>query len=234
MYRMTTMLALGMLSFQASARNGFYISPSIGAGISSQKQKYFSPDQISYSPDTKNAFSYNAQLGIGYSYKKWRLETGLQYAVTGYKYTDIILGINFPDMGEGTIETRYQHLSLPLRIGYTVGLSDKLSLAPYAGIIASYNLGARTVTKFSPEPKSDYRWQSKDFKNYYNSSSLWGNLALRLEYKVNNRLSILGGPTVQYMISNFMKIPDGAIYKASERMFLVNMDFGVKYNLAKS
>lgn len=235
MYRMTMLLTAGILTMQANAQSGFYLSPAIGAGMSGVKQNYFSIDQKNgFSPDSKVILSYNAQLGVGYRYKKWRLETGLQYLVTGYKYEDIFLGIDFPTGPAGTTETRYQHLAVPLRLGYSISLSDRLHLVPYAGIAASYNMGARTITDIPGSLKSDYRWKSKDFKNQFNSISVWGNLALQLEYKTSDRISIFGGPSAQYMISNFLKTPDNAVYKASDRQYTINMDLGVKIGLTKS
>jgi hypothetical protein len=235
MYRITMLLAAGMLTMQANAQSGFYLAPSIGAGMSGVKQNYFSIDHKNgFSPDSKAIFSYNARLGVGYNYKKWRLETGLQYSVTGYKIEMIFLGIDFPSGPAGTTETRYQHLSVPLRLGYSIRLSDRLHFVPYAGILASYNMGARTITEIPGSLKSDYRWKSKDFKNQFNSIAVWGNLALQLEYKTSDRISIFGGPSAQYMISNFLKTPDNALYKASDRQYSVHIDLGVKIGLTRS
>lgn len=231
MQRMIALLAFGMLSLPAYARDGLYFSYSAGAGISNVKQNYFIVDQNGHSPATEGVFSYNLQLGLGYQYKKWRLETGLQYAVTGYKLSGITLGSNYPNSSVGTSETLFNHLSLPLRLGYTIKLSDRLSLVPYAGIMVGYNFGARTTTDLPGEPQSDYRWQSEDFKDRYQSVSVWGNLALQLEYKVSNRVTLFGGPSAQYMISNFAKVPSNAVYKASDRPFLLNMNIGAKMTL---
>lgn len=232
MQRTIALLALGMLALPAYAQNGLYLSYSAGAGMSNVKQNYFwvgNPN--GHNPVTDAVFNYNLQLGVGYQYKKWRLETGLQYAVTGYKLSGITLSSNFPNSGEGTSETFFNHLSVPLRLGYAIKLSDKLSLVPYAGIMVGYNFGARTITELPGEPKSDVRWASKDFKDRYQSVSVWGNLALHLEYKVSKRVALFGGPSVQYMISNFAKVPSNAAFKASDRPYFLNMNVGAKMTL---
>lgn len=235
MQRTIVLLAAGMLATQAYGRNGLYLSPSLGAGISNVKQNYFSIDQNGgYSPDAKSIFSYNAGLGIGYEYKNWRLETGLQYLLTGYRYEGLVLGSNILNSESGTAETRYQHLSVPLRLGYSIKLGERFHFVPYAGITASYNMGARSIDKLPGLPVADYRWKSENFKGQYKSISVWGNLALQLEYKTSDRISIFGGPSAQYMVSNFLKTPDNAIFKASDRPYTIYMDLGVKIGLTGS
>lgn len=231
MHRSTLVLAFGLLAFQASARNGFYIAPALGAGISSEKQKFFYADEESYRPDADNVFSYSSGLYAGYNFKKWRLETGFQYTVSGYKYSNITLGAGVPISIAGTLNNRYAHLSVPIRLGYAIRLNNKLSFIPYAGIVASYNLGARTTINVPGELEAAYRWTSKDFKDYYKSVSLWGSLALWLEYALHDRLSIFAGPAAQYMISNFMNVPADARLKPSARVFLAHIELGLKLNI---
>ncbi len=224
MHRIILMLAFGLLAHQASGRNGFYVSPSAGVGVSRLRLNYLLPDGVKFDRRAENVLSYNATLGMGYNYKKWRLEMGLQYALTGYQVTCLSPG--FPDNTRTT--TRYEHLNIPLRLGYNIGLNNRLSFVPYAGIVVGYNIGARTITNYPPAPELEHGWSADEFKNSYNRFYLSGSLALRLEYMINHRISIFSGPSAQYMLTRFMKMPSEM--KPSENIFMAHMDLGLKVN----
>lgn len=99
-------------------------------------------------------FSYSGNINAGYKLNHWRLEAGIQYSTSGYKLDELVYGSSFPNTNEyGSIETRYRHLSIPVKVGYEIRLGNKFNLIPFAGIITSYNLGATSITNIPGEGK---------------------------------------------------------------------------------
>ncbi|PSK94309.1 outer membrane beta-barrel protein [Taibaiella chishuiensis] len=223
-------LGLSMCALQAFARDGFYVAPSVGAGISNVKQDLFKLDPNG-GLKTSAIFNYNAQLGIGYRYGRWRLETGLQYTLTGYKYKDLVIVNNYPNTANGESETRYGHLSIPLTVAYTIPLGSRWSFSPQAGALLSFNTGTRYSADFPGVLKIDSTWTSDKFKKERQATSVWGRVALQAGYKAGERVTLFAGPSMQYMFSNFMKTPANAPYKASERSYFINMDLGARISL---
>jgi hypothetical protein len=215
------------------AQNGFYLSPSIGAGISNTKQDFFSLDPNGSKIKRSNILSYNGSLNVGYKLNHWRFEAGIQYSISGYKMDDLVFGNNFPDTTpQGSSEVQYQHLSIPLKVGYEIRLGNKFNLIPLAGIVTSYNLGATSINNLFGEGKKTYPWTKERFDYDNHRISIWGTAALRAEYKLSNRISIFAGPSVQYMISNLLKSPySNPVYNASQRNYTVNFDLGVNIKL---
>ncbi len=84
---LSALLFTGLLGSPAFAQNGFYFSPSVGAGISSTSSSIYSVGTNGeLSTDSRaSVFSTNVQLGIGYHYKNWRFQSGIQYFKSGYK-----------------------------------------------------------------------------------------------------------------------------------------------------
>jgi hypothetical protein len=230
-----TLFLVGIVSLTAPtfAQNGFYLSPSVGAGISNTKQDFFSTDPNGSKIKRDDIFSYSGSLNVGYKLNHWRLEAGIQYSISGFNYGKLVFGNNFPDTtSQGSAETRYQHLSIPIKVGYEIRLGSKFKLIPFAGVITSYNLGATTITNINGEGKNTYSWTKERFDYNNHRITIWGTAALRAEYKLSNRISLFAGPSVQYMISNLLKSPySNPVYNASQRNYTFNLDLGVNIKL---
>jgi hypothetical protein len=225
--------AAAILAVPALAQNGFYLSPSIGAGTGNTKQDFFSTDPNGNTIKRGSALSYSGNLNIGYKLNHWRLEAGIQYSTSGFKYDNLVFGNNFPDTTpQGSVTIRYQHLAVPIKVGYEIRLGNKFNLVPFAGIITSYNLGATSINDIRGEAKKTYTWTKEQFDYDNHRITVWGTAALRAEYKLSNRISVFAGPSVQYMISNLLKSPySNPVYNASQRNYTINFDLGVKINL---
>jgi hypothetical protein len=222
-----------ILAIPAFAQNGFYLSPSVGAGIGNTKQDFFSLDPNGNKIKRTAVFSYSGSLNLGYKLNHWRLEAGIQYSTSGFKYDYLVFGNIFPDTTpNGSAEIRYRHLSIPVKVGYEIKLGNKFTLIPFAGIMTSYNLGATSVTDIPGEGKKTNSWTKEEFDYDNHRITIWGTAALRAEYKLSNRVSVFAGPSVQYMISNLLKSPySNPIYNASQRNYTINLDLGVKIKL---
>lgn len=229
-----TLLAAGLLSASAHAQNGFYASASVGAGMAGANRRHYNPNNAPGVLDQSGITGFNAKGSLGYRYKNWRLETGIQYLRTGYQLNNLSFSSDFDPnktliTGTGKYRVTYGHIGIPLSIGYAFPLSKKLSLVPSLGILASYNTGASTWTKEGGTERKG-TLSGDIFKNEYNSLSLWGTAALHLGYKINDRISLFGGPSAQYMISSFYKEPSNNMnFTAAQRNYNINIDLGVKF-----
>ncbi len=231
MRKILLVLGLGMPVLPSFAQRGLYVAPSVGMGMSNAAQDFFTVDQNGRQIKPAAVFCYNAQVGIGYRFGRWRLETGLQYAITGFTHKALFFDDIPADAAEGTEQTRYYHLSVPLCVGYTLPLSSRWSLSPMAGALVSFNTGARTIVDFPVFRESDTKWTSDNFKTQKQGTSVWGNVSLQAGFRLNGRVTVFAGPGLQYMLTNFLKAPAASPYKASERPYFINMDLGARINL---
>ena len=168
-------------------------------------------------------------LTLGYQYKNWRVQTGLQYIKSGYQLNNLLYGTDFdpglsaePFKGDYTIS--YNHIGIPLQVGYVIAPAKRISLVPYLGILTTYNTGASSVISTSGN-EATTRWTKSDFENRYNRMSVWGTASLHLEYKLTQKVSLFGGPSLQYMLSGFDKAT------SKQRSFNLNLNLGVKVRL---
>jgi hypothetical protein len=230
-----TFLAAGLLSATAQAQNGFYISSSIGAGMAGVNRSHANPNNAPGVLNQSGIVGLNAKGGLGYRYKNWRLETGIQYLSTGYQLNNLTFSSDFDPnktliTGSGKYKITYGHIGIPVSVGYKLHLGEKLSLVPSLGVFASYNMGASTWTKEGGTERKN-TFSGDDFKKEYNSLSLWSTAALHFEYKLSDKISLFAGPSAQYMISNFYKEPtNSTIFTAAQRNYNINIDLGVKFN----
>ncbi len=230
------MLAAGLCSASSYAQNGFYLTASAGAGMSGAKRIYYNPNNAPGALKQSDIMNYHATMGVGYRYKHWRIETGLQYLTSGYQLNNLILGSDFDPnktiiTGTGNYRITYNHIGIPLQLGYAFPLSHKLNVVPSLGMLASYNLGAKHRLKVE-----DVAWNTNmpgdDFKKEYNTLSIWGDAGLKLEYKLSHKIGLFAGPSLQYMISSFYKKPtNNMVFTASQRNYSINMDLGLSVTL---
>jgi hypothetical protein len=62
--------------------------------------------------------------------------------------------------------------------------------------------------------------------NGYGRFTVWGLTGLQLEYKLNNKVSVFGGPSLQYRLFTTGDNTDGDFYN-------LNFNLGMKFNLGK-
>jgi hypothetical protein len=200
------LITLLCFSTQIFAQNGFYLQPSFGAGISNSNYT----DALYYG-SKENIFTYCFNANVAYHFRHWQFTTGIAYLKTGYKVTgdDIagasITGFNsqFPTIGN--YEVFYSHLLLPFKAGYSLNLGKKMSIIPYAGLEASYNLN-RLYKITSPAQAAATRTDDmKYFNIYYNAVSVFGIAGGNLSYKLRPGLSLLCGIEAQYMLTSLVK-----------------------------
>jgi hypothetical protein len=222
------LLACFFFSTISKAQNGWYLMAAGSMGSSGIKQGSMWPEEY-----ISNITGFNAQARVGYHHKKWRIETGLQYNVTGYKQ-GLIFGSSFPDtLPTGSLKTTFRELSVPLQVGYEIPVSGKLSIVPYLGITTGLCLGSYYTTKLPDTTVISGKSDSKSFDYVYHKVNVWGSATIHAEYKLSSRWGIIAGPSFQYMLNNMMKRSASLIPESNsvQHNYLLAFDLGLKMNI---
>jgi hypothetical protein len=235
MKKLLFLASIGLISCPAFSQNGLYISSSVGAGISNTKNdiEFTNGNSIS----KVGIPSYEANVNVGYQFKHWRLQTGLQYSTSGYKLKGLLFSSEFDPLdpnpnpvGNSTYQITYKHIGIPLQVGYVLRPEKKLSIIPTVGLLTTYNLGAKSVTTIAGEA-TNHKWGKDEFDNAYNRISLWGTAAVQFEYKLNKRISLTATPSIQGMVGNLMSKPSDFYFADQQRNYSIHLDLGVKIKL---
>jgi hypothetical protein len=229
MKKMFFLLGCIAIGLNAKGQGKVYIMPTAGIGLSNVSQDY-NKDQF-HDLNKSGIMNYNIQVGVGYCLGKWRIETGLQYLVSGFKHTGLLFGNSYPNgSANGFIEYKYLHLNVPLQVGYTIPVSAKFSFVPMVGMALGYNMDEHITVDYD-EVRYTNNMGRQAFKSIYNTISVWTKTGVRLEYKINNRFQLIGGPNFQYMLTNLYKVPDNVVYEAAQHNYSLNFDLGLKVSI---
>lgn len=231
MKQVPALLITGMFSVSAYAQNGFYLAPSTGAGISNATKSVYALGVDGYASfNHKSAiFSNNIQFGIGYQYKNWRFQTGIQYFKSGYKIDELVFGTDFNPTyksisGSGSYKVAINQVGIPLQVGYAIPLSSKLSLVPYVGVLSSFTFSGNY--QFNEPGKFTNNELSGAALNDYGRFTFWGLAGAQLEYKLSDKVFIFGGPSVQYKLGSTSN-------NNQQNFYNLNFNLGLKFNLNK-
>lgn len=215
----------------APAQNGFYLSASGGAGISNASK----PEPVGIILKDKNAFMhYSVKLTAGYQMNRWRFQTGIQYFSSGFK-RDFIFGFN-PAYPSGVLDlsgsqsVTFHHIGIPVQAGYVLPISSKLKLVPTLGLLTTYNISA-TIRTRENNVKHTGSLAGDDFAAQYNRISFWGTVAAHLEYKLNDKVSLFGGPSANYMIGSLAKSSVNSGFTYSKENYTIGFDLGLSLRL---
>lgn len=227
----SALLSSFVLTSMTYAQSGFYLAPSVGAGLSNAS-RYVASDPVFNIPGSSAkgpAFSKTAQIGIGYSYKHWRFQTGIQYFQGGYKTDDLIFKPQTdPTVPATAVGKEYSFIvnqvGIPLQVGYAIALSPSLTLVPYAGVLTAFSFSGSS--RFSNSTDAMKGGLDGGAVNDYGRFTLWGQAGVNLEYKLNSKVSLIGGPSFQYRIA-------GTGNRDAKNFYNVNFNLGAKINLGK-
>lgn len=168
-------------------------------------------------PRSNSAVSYFGELGIGRQWGNVLLNTGIGFLTTGRNVT-YTYWINSPEKpGTHEIATArkaeyYEHITVPLNVGYTISLSERLSLVPAIGVEGSYNVSARLRQVDKINMANVYHIRIFDLEHTYagdglrpfNKYSLWCRAQLDLAYNLSPRISIVAGADYHRMLTNLI------------------------------
>lgn len=232
MKHLPALLITGMFSLSAYAQNGFYLAPSAGAGIGNATESLYAVGVDGYAASNHKSpvFTNNLQFGVGYQYKNWRFQTGIHYFKSGYKIDNLVFGTDFDPnpnniSGSGSYEIRINQVGIPLQVGYAIPLSRKLSLVPYVGVLSSFTFSGNSKLNEPGKLPSNNELPGAAL-NDYGRFTFWALAGAQLEYKLSDKVSIFGGPSVQYKLGSTSN-------NNQQNFYNLNFNLGLKYNFEK-
>lgn len=231
MKKLITAAALSFCTVPGFAQKGFYLKPIAGIGLTNARM-----DSYGTNPQPDVSMGYRLQAGVGYRSGNWGIETGLSYFTTGYQWKSRFTEDNFnPGTGQGQgspfdVRAVYRHIGLPVLLGYHLPLTSRWGLEPSLGVEMTYNTGATAVLTGGIDDRIDLK--GDDFTDINRRFSLFGVAQLHASYKLQGKLSLAGGFSGRYMVSNLVKKPEGPVpYDAQQRHYLLTFDLGIIYRL---
>ena len=84
MKKLLTAASLLLLAGTAVAQKGLYLKPIAGIGLSNAQTDFYQTDLNGNNTDIRPSLNYRLQAGIGYTFGKWSIESGIEYFRTGY------------------------------------------------------------------------------------------------------------------------------------------------------
>jgi hypothetical protein len=198
---------------------------------------------------SKNALGYHFQLGIGRQWGNIFVTTGVGYMHTGrnvtYNYwANAIESPGVHNMRQARKSEDYNHVTVPLDIGYNIWLSEKLSLIPSLGVMGSYNTSVRFRQTDHINMASVYHITLFDLDHTYRGSgmrpfqtfSLWGIAQADLAYSLDSRISILAGVSYYRMLTNMINPEGYPVHAFPKRMYnhLLSFNAGIRVSLTSN
>ncbi len=154
---------------------------------------------------------------VGREFGRWLAESGLLYWVnkTGQRTQTLTFADQFDPLTgttqQGTetvrLQERYQHLVLPLRIGYNLMPGSKVSLRPVGGVMLSYNTKHEDLFDTDASHDDDGFRDSHLLGNGLQKVSLWGNLGVQAQFAASRRLAVVVSGDAAYMLTPIADAP---------------------------
>jgi hypothetical protein len=222
--RMKLVLTITLLLsvIYSKAQNGFFVRPSYGAGISNIEFK----SKTRTINNKQSIFSNSISIAFGFEHNNLRINSGLGYLKTGYKirdYTTIYIHLQ-PVLSDA--DFTYAHIIIPIQVGYIQNITNKLSVVPGAGFVFCANLGENIIYRnFEKTLKSSVN--NIDFKSIYHSFNYMANGSIYLEYKLKSNFNVYAGPSIHYMVPNFLKTDE------QQHNYAILIDLGIVLHMHK-
>ncbi len=199
---------------QSFAQNGFLFQPQIGFGVSTVsnlEQPNIACDCGLLEGAQKQVSTFNIDAKLGYEFNRIRFSSGLEFLRTGPMQN---ISLNSFPSGRGYTTpvfdnySHYDHLLIPISIGYNITLIKKWSFTPELG----------THLLFIKENSSSFS----------NSGNFLFSAKLNFEKEINQYLSIVITPAYYNIIapvyfheSDNSPMPTFLNYRASNHLFLL-------------
>lgn len=242
--RYLTLLFLCVCTLHADAKNGYYIQPYFGLGVTNSDNIFMSGTSTSglkrVSNKSYSLAGYNAGVGVGYRINKWRIVSGLSFMRSGHEiyYLDVFPSGFSSARYERRERESYYHIAVPLCVGYRIRAGNGISIVPQAGLVYTY-----TTSMKNRGDASGYKSRmikGEEFDNSFNRSNLWYKGQVDVEIKTGKNTALVLGPSVHYMCNNvYDKKPAETFYHyptdfpsiLSSKNLVALFNIGVKINL---
>ncbi len=186
------------ISAVAIAKDGFYRAASVGIGRGSQNVQtpvqFWTDNYLTFEPTS----TWQASMDLGYRLHNWRFVAGVQYLADGYNADNLNGWTNT----HYVLQARFEHVNIPVRLGYSINLSKKLALVPHIGASVGYNFNVKQVDKNGGETKIT-RDTDADFERFgYHRISFLALGQLDVRYQVCDMMAITAGPRYNMMLGS--------------------------------
>ncbi len=236
----THYIILLMIACALSAKGQTYVQSYAGIGPSNVQLHDMSGRYI---------LGYQAHAGVGHQIGNLFINTGLGYMLTGRNATYDFWTYDLESPGvhnrrQARKTEQYEHVMVPLSIGYGIWLSEKLMLIPSLGVAGSYNVRVRFSQTDKINMSNVYHIALFNLGHTYEGSgmrpfqkfSMWGQVQADLTYSLNSRVGIVAGISFYRMLTNMIDPTGYPEHAFPKRMYnhALLFNVGVRVRLASS
>ncbi len=219
-------LAFCIAYLSATAQTGFYLQPIFGGGTSNT----IFINRMDVREKTTPVPMLNGEVGVGFQFKTFVVNTGLGFMRTGF-------GISDPYGLRGVYSGKYciNHIVLPMMVGFRLRTKSKISVTPALGLEIAYNNTGKVSIDAVPGSyvPMTYRIAHKDLRYQYLELSVFAVAELRLECKLSSHLAVMCVPRFVRAVSNMENHATSTSTFNSVYNYAMMFDAGVKWTLPK-
>lgn len=155
---------------------------------------------------------------------KYSFGADLLFNQQGMSYEIPLKDENNTNLGNATVVSQFDYISIPLKFGYAFG--DKLRFTPKVGLIPSFLINAKTKT--SSEISSFPEDVEEDYTDVTEKVDIAAVFEVTVDYSLKNRLSVFSSLSYRNSFTNYSKLYENIqLYH-----YGIALSVGVKYNLA--
>jgi hypothetical protein len=174
----------------------FFLNPSIGIGRAGTNTNNFSTPFIA-----SKTTSYHALMGLGKKLNRIHLTSGFGYFKTGYCFKDLTVATTVLETVDYYLF--FEHLYVPVTVGYEFALGSWFAVVPELGADVSYNFGEHSKMVYEDRTvKSGLRSLSGRHR-----VSVFVDCGINMLFKLKGKTSFTLKPSVKYMATNFLISP---------------------------
>ena len=138
--------------------SGFYLGAN--AGVNGSKFRY-TEDLLELYPESSRLPGVNVGVEAGFEVGRWSFGTGFEYLQRGARYQSNVFELDDGRTAYTSARERLHSLSVPVLVGYSDYLTDRIGYKLAAG--PSFNFG---ITGRLDETTEYFREETTDFQNY--------------------------------------------------------------------
>lgn len=216
------LLLINICSVIAFGQKGVFIAFGASGGIGGNIHDNYSHNNYYTS---SSVFTYSIDARVGYRFgNNLELSSGISFFKSGLENkTETQAPFNITPYAE---RFTYGNIYVPLALGYSFRLSEKMRLVPSINVGASYLLSAKYLVE------TEYSFQEKLSKtelqkNYY-PIRFWAGAALLAEHSFGERFSLYGGYRFNSMLQKLTR-PAFANNNDHHQLIIVSGELGFKY-----
>lgn len=209
------------------AQNAFYMQPQIGVGWSGVAAH----DNLmlgQYENKGRGSVAiFNGELATGYRWRHWELSSGLFFLRSGF-YEHTRSGYMF--LTDTRVTQYYNHVSLPVIVGFRINAGRQFSIIPGIGSEISYNYADhKTIEQNGVTSKETLK--SNAFTHLFKQTSFWSIVRLQMSYKLSKKTGVVAGPELHTMTTSMLA--SGYNPAAFQYSRILSFSAGIRWRIGK-